>query len=156
MGQERLGGDLSIAVDPRDSSKVYIAWGDTQAGVYTLHVRRSSDRGLNWSTADLITISNGKNPALAVNNNGKVGFLYQQVTGTGVNLRWQTHFRSTNDDGVTWDDLLLATVPASTPAATGSPYLGDYIHLMAVGKDFYGIFCANNTPNNNNFPNGVT
>jgi len=27
---------------------------------------------------------------------------------------------------------------------------------MAVGKDFYGIFCANNTPNNNNFPNGVT
>jgi hypothetical protein len=26
---------------------------------------------------------------------------------------------------------------------------------MAVGRDFYGIFSANNTPHKANFPNGV-
>jgi hypothetical protein len=35
------------------------------------------------------------------------------------------------------------------------PYLGDYIYLTAVGPTFYGIFSANNTPDNANFPNGV-
>ena len=34
-------------------------------------------------------------------------------------------------------------------------YLGDYDHLVAVGKNFVGIFSANNTPNLTNFPNGV-
>ena len=28
--------------------------------------------------------------------------------------------------------------------------------LVAVGKNFYGIFCGNNTPDNANFPSGVT
>src|SRR6185503_14645436 len=41
MGQERLGGDLSIAADPNNSSTVYIAWCDVQSGSYTIHVRRS-------------------------------------------------------------------------------------------------------------------
>jgi hypothetical protein len=35
-------------------------------------------------------------------------------------------------------------------------WLGDYEHLMAVGKDFYGIFSASNFPDNANFPQGVT
>jgi len=35
------------------------------------------------------------------------------------------------------------------------PYLGDYLHLMAIGNDFYGVFSANNTPDPANFPNGV-
>ena len=51
---------------------------------------------------------------------------------------------------------MLATVPANTPAPTFQPYIGDYANLVALGKDFYGIFSANNTPNNANFPNGVT
>ena len=28
------------------------------------------------------------------------------------------------------------------------PYIGDYLHLLSLGKDFYGIFSANNTPDN--------
>jgi hypothetical protein len=51
--------------------------------------------------------------------------------------------------------LVLATVPADRPAAEFDPYLGDYARLMAVGKAFYGIFSANNTPKKTNFPNGV-
>ena len=51
---------------------------------------------------------------------------------------------------------MLADTPANVPVKTFDPYLGDYDHLLAVGKDFYGIFSANNTPDPNNFPQGVT
>ena len=57
--------------------------------------------------------------------------------------------------GTTWSDLLLAKTPADRPLKTFDPYLGDYDHLVAVGKIFYGIFSASNIPDRANFPNGV-
>ncbi len=154
IGQERTGGDVAIAVDPTNSSNVYIVYADRQPGAYTLHVRRSTDRGVTWSAADLLTIPNATNPFLAINAVGKVGLVYQQVTGAGASQRWVTHLRRTTD-GATWNDLDLANVPANTPAKQFDPFLGDYVHLLAVGNAFYGIFCANNTPDPANFPNGV-
>jgi hypothetical protein len=156
-GQQRIGGTLSIAVDPRSgqSDSVYIAWSDRQtASPFTLHVRRSTNRGVLWSSSDLLTVAGGTNAALAINSDGKIGLLYQQLTGTGASRRWVTHFRLTTD-GISWNDTVLATTPAFTPAKTFDPYLGDYDHLVAVGKDFFGIFSANNTPDLNNFPKGV-
>jgi hypothetical protein len=156
FGQERLGGDLSIAVDPRDSAKVYLAWADrTDANDYTLHVRRSADKGQSWSGTDLQTVPNAKNPALAVTGSGKVGFLYQKLLGVGSAQRWETHMEIRGDDFALIKDLVLADVPAQTPEADFLPYIGDYVHLMAVDKDFYGIFSANNTPDPANFPNKV-
>lgn len=155
LGQERLGGDLSIAVDPRDSSVVYIAFCDVVSGAYTIHVRRSTDRGVTWS-ADLRTIPNAKNPALAIAASGRVGLAYQRVTGTGTTARWETHLELTNDAFTTLTDAVLATVPATTPAPQFLPYIGDYMHMMAVGEAFYGVFSANNTPVAANFPQGVT
>jgi hypothetical protein len=154
LGQQRLGGDLSIAVDPNDSSTVYLAWADQRTASYTLHIWQSTDRGVTWSS-DLLTIPNGKNPALAINGDSEVGLLYQQVTGTGATQRWETHVRRSMD-GRNWNDLLLATTPAATPQLVFHPYLGDYVYLMAVGPSFYGIFSANNTPDLANFPNGVS
>ena len=152
--QQRLGGSISIAVDPRNSAMVYVAWGDQQSGsVLTLHVRRSSDRGVTWS-ADLLTISNATNAALAVNSGGVIGLLYQQIRGTGAGQRWVSHLRR-SVNGVEWSDLVLADTPANTPVKTFDPYLGDYDHLVAVGTDFCGIFSANNTPDKTHFPNGV-
>jgi hypothetical protein len=156
FGQERLvGSDLSIAVDPTNSSTVWLAWADRVAtNDCTLHVRRSVDRGVTWSD-DLRTVSNGKNPALAVNSDGQLGFLFQQVTGTGTSQRWITHLERTSDGFATINGKILATVPANAPAPTCLPYIGDYVHVMAVGQDFYGIFSANNTPDMTNFPQGV-
>lgn len=156
-GQQRLGGTLSLAVDPRDamSGIVYLAWADRQAqSDFVLHIRRSTDRGTTWSPADLLTVPNGTNAALAINTLGTIGLLYQQLTGTGAGRRWVTHFR-TSADGLNWNDLILANAPANFPLKTFDPYLGDYDHLVAVGRDFYGIFSANNTPDLANFPNGV-
>ncbi|MGH9445918.1 MAG: hypothetical protein ACRD3O_09345, partial [Terriglobia bacterium] len=155
LGQQRIGGDLSVAVDPRDGAKVYICWGDLQASTYTLHVRKSTDSGATWSPSDLRTISNATNPALAINSEGKLAFLYQQVAGPSPAQRWETTLEITASDFASFATHLLASTPAATPVRTFQPYLGDYLYMMAAGKTFYGIFCANNTPNKANFPNGV-
>lgn len=155
-GQNRLGGDISIAVDPNDSQTVYLAYAEgADVDHYTLHLRVSKNGGKLWSP-DLLTVPRATNPALAVNSNSKLGFLYQQLTGDGSALRWETHIKQLTPGGGTAVDLLLSTARADFPVRDGDPYLGDYIHLQSVGKDFYGIFSANNTPDNANFPNGVT
>jgi hypothetical protein len=153
-GQERWGGDISIAVDPRNSSTVYVAFATLVSGTYTLRLVRSIDRGVTWS-AVLLTASQAKNPSVALTSLGKIGLVYQQTTGSGTTQRWETHFRD-SDDGTTWTDTVLCTALSQSPPRSFSPYIGDYLHMMAIGKDFFGIFSASNTPDPANFPQGVT
>jgi hypothetical protein len=151
LALERLNNDLAIAVDPRTSSTVYVAWADNNGANYTLRVRRSTDRGVTWS-GDLLTVDNATMTSLAINSRGKVGLMYQQVKDS----KWETHFRRTTDDsGTNWDDITLAKTPSAAPGRVYSPYLGDWARLVAVGTTFYGVFCANNTPDPANFPSGV-
>ena len=155
LGQERIGSTLSIAVDPNNSSTVYVGWADqgSKGDIYTVHVRSSIDRGLNWSAKDLpnTTIRNATNIALAVADNGVVGLLYQQFTGG----RWITHLLQSHNGFATIQDTILASVPANAPNEQFLPYLGDYDYLLPIGNEFRGVFCANNTPDLANFPQGV-
>ena len=144
------------AVDPNNSSTVYIAWADQEGDDYTLHVRRSTDRGATWTPNDLRTVANATNPALAVNDDAAWwASCTRRSFGAGVDQRWVTHLEITEDGFASVQDFVLANVPAMTPAPMFIPYIGDYVHLMAVGSDFHGIFSANNTPDLANFPNGV-
>jgi hypothetical protein len=156
MGQERLGGDLAIAVDPNDAQSVWVAWCDRVGGAagtdWTVHVRHSTDSGQTWS-ADVRTITNAKNPALAVNENRLLGFAYQQFTGS----QWVTKLELTSDAWASAAEThVLHQAPSNTPSRTFLPYIGDYIRLLAVGARFYGVFAGNNTPDTANFPSGVT
>ena len=155
IGQQRINGDLAIAVDPNNSATVYACWGDFQGGTYTLSVSKSTDSGKTWPRI-LRTIDNATNPALAVDSVGRVGFLYQLAAGPTTNQKWQTTLELTTDDFASITSYVLANTPAGSPVNTGDPYLGDYLSMMAVGQSFYGIFTADNTPDLANFPNGVT
>lgn len=153
LGNERIGSTLSIAVDPTNSAVVYIAWADRvgNGDVYTVHVRRSLDRGVTWS-ADLRTISDATCIALAISDTGAVGFLYQQV----ANDRWVTHLEQSRDGFETAPiDTILADVPADFPPVEFLPYIGDYNYLLAVEDEFRGVFSANNMPLQEHFPSGV-
>lgn len=156
LGQERIGSTLSIAVDPNHSGTVYVSWADkgSKGDIYTLHVRSSADRGVTWSKTDLpgTTVHNATNVALAIADNGAVGFLYQQLAGG----RWVTHLTQSHDGFMSSRDVVLATVPSDQPAEQFLPYLGDYDYLLSVGNEFRGVFCANNTPDMSDFPQGVT
>jgi hypothetical protein len=95
------------------------------------------------------------NPSLAINSRGRVGFLYQKLTGTAPNQRWETHLERTDDAFATHIDLVLHHAPDNVRDASGAGPLGDYNQLLAVGQDFYGVFSGNNTPDRANFPHGV-
>jgi hypothetical protein len=152
LGGERIGSTLALAVDPGDSDMVYVAWADRvgNGDVYTLHVRRSLDRGETWS-GDRRTVRNATCCALAVAENGVVGFLYHRFAGG----RWEVHLEHSGDGFTTVRDLLLADTP-DQPAPVFLPYLGDYNFLLAVGDEFRGVFSASNIPDRGNFPSGVT
>ena len=159
LGTQRIGSSLTIAVDPRNSQRVYVAWCDGSATVmspYTLRVRRSDNGGQNW-TGDLFTVSNATNPGLAVNIQGVVALLYQQLASVGGTNRWRTHLvRSTDHFATVATDTTLADVIDSSAGALLTVIIGDYDNLIAVGKDFYGAFSAQNAPVLVNFPAGVT
>jgi hypothetical protein len=148
LGTDRFGSDLALAVDPRPrhSRRVWLAWCDMQGASYTLHVRRSTDHGRTWS-ADLLTVPNAKNPALAVNIDGRAGVFYQQLTGPSGAQRWGHHVQFTRN-GVDWHDVLLANTAATT-------WTGDYNGMLAHGRHFYGTLATDNTPDPANFPHGV-
>jgi hypothetical protein len=157
LGQQRIGSDLAIAVDPADSATVWIGWCDRVGGPagtdWTLHVVRSTDRGQSWSD-DVRTITNAKNPALAVNSDRLVGLLYQQFSD---DERWITTLELSSDAFSTDPtSLILHSAPSGTPTATNQPYLGDYVRVLALGSDFYGVFSGNNAPDQANFPNDVS
>jgi hypothetical protein len=152
LGGQRLDNDLAIAVDPNNSSTVYLAWGDnsTAGQVYRLRVRRSLESGSqsSWSD-DLLTVDNANLAGLAINDGGTVGFLYQQLVAGPPDV-WETHLRRTTDvSGKNWDDLILARTP------TVSAQMADYARITSVGNGFYGAFPALNIPDPANFPNGV-
>lgn len=159
MGQERLGADLSIAVDPTDSATVWVAWGYKFGGVnssipWAIDVARSTDSGANWAPIRR-TILRGKNPALAVNSRGDVALLYQELT-TDTD-EWVTSLEVTKDAFETDPEThVLHRAPSSTPSRSFLPYLGDYIRLLSVGRNFYGIFSGSNVPDTAHFPSGVT
>jgi hypothetical protein len=160
LGTQRIGSSLTIAVDPLDSQRVYIAWCDglaTTASPYTLRVRRSDDGGQTW-TGDLFTRENATNPGLAVNARGTVALLFQElVTTAGSPDRWQTHLvKSLDQFQAVFSDDVLADVLDSSTGAKITVIIGDYDNLLALGKDFYGVFSAHNKPDTANFPARVT
>ena len=65
IGQERLNNDLAIAVDPTNSDVVYVAWADNAGPDYTIRVRRSVNRGVDWS-GDLLTVGNATMACLSI------------------------------------------------------------------------------------------
>jgi hypothetical protein len=159
LGTQRIGSNLTIAVDPRNSQRVYIAWCDGQATAmspYTLRVRRSDNGGQNW-TPDLFTTTNVTNPGLAVNVQGVVALLYQQLVNVAGTNRWRTHLvRSTDHFATVATDDTLADVIDSSAGALLTVIIGDYDNLIAIGKDFYGAFSGQNAPVMANFPSGIT
>ena len=156
LGKQRVGSALSLVVDPHNSASVYLAWGDQTNGTYTVHLRRSTDSGQTWSD-DLLSIASATNPALAVADNGTVGFLYQQLVAAGKpQERWETHFSTSLNGATGWTDMTLATIPTSLePQIQFQPYLGGKIHLLSLGNSFYGVFSAPNIPDRTYFPQGV-
>ena len=97
---------------PNDVERVYIVYTTgTSAADEALHLRWSSDGGQNWS-GDVRTIPKAKNPSLAINTLGMVGFVYQQVVGAN----WMTVLEVSDDGFVSsFSSHVLASTPTNAP-----------------------------------------
>ncbi|MEU4291753.1 hypothetical protein AB0E63_26295 [Kribbella sp. NPDC026596] len=158
LGSVRVSSRIAIAVDPRESRRVYVAWCDgavTQASPFRLHLRRSDDGGANW-TGDLFPpIDHVTNPGLAVSVRGTVGLLYQRLETPAAGSRWETHLVLSDDHFATIRaDMVVANL--RDLGGTFQPTIGDYANLIAVGKDFHGAFCGYNQPVAADFPGNIT
>jgi hypothetical protein len=151
VGSQRAGTGLAIAVDPNNSQNVYIVYGEGgTSATYTLHVLNSTTGGSSWS-GTLFSVASATNPGIAVTSAGEVGFLYQKSNSGN----FETHLIRTSNNFSTTSDILLANVPDLSGSYSGSNPIGDYACLLAIGKDFYGVFSAYNTPDPANFYAGV-
>src|SRR2546425_758149 len=111
-------------------------------------------------TSDVVVVrddngATGAEGTWGVPTTGTTGLVYQRVTGPGGASRWVTRLEQSRDGFATHQDVVLATVPATTPPFRFLPYIGDYNGLLTRGNRFLGIFSANNTPDSANFPQGV-
>ncbi|HEV3205158.1 MAG TPA: hypothetical protein VGY77_12275 [Gemmataceae bacterium] len=143
LGQQRIGGDLSLAIDPQDPDTLYLSFSRIENHQPVLYVHRSQDGGNTWK--DLLTIDNAAIGNLAVAANGTWGLMNVRVD----NGRMIQEFRQNGGD-----PTVLTSWPANDPRG-GIVYVGDYQSLVAVGNTFYAGFCASNFPDLADFPSGV-
>jgi hypothetical protein len=139
LGQERLGSDLSIAVDPNNPARVAVAFGATSGGLPLVALRVSINSGASW-TEVYTTPTNCGLPAVAIATNGTIGLLYTRLAAGNL----ETHLVESADTFAKSTDFTLSRFPDGTPDVVFDPYIGDYMDLVAVGDTFYGTFCASN------------
>jgi hypothetical protein len=146
LGEERIGSDLSIAVDPADPDRVAVAYAARLAADTTVFLRTSSNGGQTW-TERFGTVPDTALPAVAIAANGNVGLLYTRFYRGSLETRlrqWKPDFTATTDE-------VLARFPNGVPVPQYSPYIGDTQDLEAHGNVFLGAFCASN--DTSDFPN---
>jgi PEP-CTERM motif len=143
VGNERLGSDVSIAVDPNNANKVFVAYDKTVGGKGQVVVAESTDAGRTFTTVFSSAAANSTGlPYLAVTSTGVVGLLV--LENVGANL--ETHLFQSGDNFATSTDTILSQFPDGTPGVSFQPYVGDYFGLTAVGDTLYGSFAASNDP----------
>jgi hypothetical protein len=144
---QRLGGDISVAVNPTKPLNVALAFTVLDGAMHSqVHVVVSTDGGKTF-LKDIQFSPPGFNsglPNVAVSASGNIGLLYDTFDGKDL----ITHFaRATANLGLMVDQK-LSEFPANSPGSNGSGlYVGDYQGLLAVGNVFFGTFSASNNPN---------
>ena len=142
LGSERLGSDLSIAIDPSNSSRVAVAFAAISGGGPVVVVRLSTNAGATWQEVHTTPASSAL-PAVAIAANGTIALLYTKYDGTNI----ETHLiQSANNFSTSVDETLSRFANASLPVEF-QPFIGDYEDLVAVENTFYGTFSASNDVN---------
>ena len=150
LGQERVGSDVAIAVDPNNANHVVIASvtapGANGANLMQVILAESTDGGATWVIKFTTSAAvRSALPALSILTNGAIGLLYAQYDPATDQL--SQHLLATTDDFATTTDSLLGTQSNATPAIVFDPYIGDFYDLTSVDDTFFGTFSASNADN---------
>ncbi len=112
-------GHSAISADATGAVVLLYDGAPTTAGRQLIYAQRTSDRGLHWSAATVIS-TNGEeavNPMIESRGSGDVRVGWMETSGGGNVDAWNAWFRRSTDGGVTW------TAPVRISDATsGAPY----------------------------------
>jgi hypothetical protein len=154
VGQERIGSDLAIAVDPNNAGHVVVVYSNAPGAANSnpsqlqLILMESFNGGASWAQKYTTSSSTRSGqPAIAILSNGTIGFLYDNYDPATNQLSQQ--FLTTMDDFASVNVTTLATESNTTPVELGQPYVGDFFNLISIGNTFYGTFSASNADNGN-------
>ena len=139
VGSERIGSDVSVAVDPRNVQRVAAGYAIVSGGTPKVVLSLSTDGGATWSQV-FTGPANSAMPAAAIAGNGTIGLVYTALVGANL----ETHFVQSKDSFATNFKEVLSRFPDGNPEVTFDPYIGDYFDLVALGNTFYGAFSASN------------
>ena len=157
-----LGGFPSFAADARSKEfkdRIYVAWGDSQAGRSRILFSHSEDRGLHWSEPAMIDPSVPKEayqyqPVVAVNRDGVVGVTWFDTRGTADASEYDQYFTASLDGGRTFLAPARISSAPSRPKGAGNLTFGAmagqykqtrYLQLVSAasrwvsGGDYMGL-----------------
>ncbi len=150
LGAQRLGSGCAVAVDPKQPSKVYVAYTEVLGSTPVLRVKSSTTGGAGFNL--VYSVTNASVPHLAVTKDGTVGLLCLLKKGTDLEVHFFKALAGGFEDP---NERVLAKFPNNYPIKTFDPYIGDYFALKAVNYNFYGTFCASSDPQAGHFPSLV-
>ncbi len=112
---------------------IYLYDGATTAGgLQTLSARRSTDRGVTWSSAVALSKAgeNSTAPAVESRGSGDVRAYYYETSGNGNDDAWNIWYRRSSDGGATWTaPVKISDAPGGAAYKTAAGFLevyGDY------------------------------
>jgi BNR repeat-like domain len=87
-----------LALDSADS--LHLVWEDGTPGNYEIYYMRSTDYGVNWTSAQRLTWTSGESggAAIAVDSSGKLHVAWHDDTPGNFEI----YYKKSNDGGATW------------------------------------------------------
>jgi hypothetical protein len=128
----------SIATDISGGSRngyIYVTWCDARNGDPDIFCSRSTNDGVNWSTAVRVNndgLGNGKLqcwPWIASDNAGNIAIIFYDSRNTSSNTIIEAYLARSTDGGLTFTNELLSTQPSPTNQPNSDVRFGDYIGI---------------------------
>jgi hypothetical protein len=144
------GGMPSSAIDPA-SGRIYAVWEDARFSKgkrADVVISVSSDGGRRWGAPRLVNPTDSMrefDPQIAVNADGMVGVTYyamRNLKGANQPLPTRYVFQSSSDHGAHFGKsrALFGPFDMRLMPRVGGYFVGDYVGLTAVGKQFVSLF----------------
>ena len=105
---------------------VHVAWSDNRDGTYEVYYTRSTDRGLNWDPAVVLSTDSvgSLRPSIAVA--GSLAFLAWEDNRCG---HAEVFYTRSTDEGLHWDPDQQLTSSGSGAASPTVAVIGAYVHV---------------------------
>lgn len=139
----------SIATDisgDQGNGNIYVTWCDARSGDPDIYFSRSTDRGVSWSSPLRINddqLGNSKMqcwPWIEVNETGKIAIVYYDSRNTTSNDIIEAYLAHSEDNGISFTNYKLSSVPSPTNQPNTAVRFGDYIGVDYVNTSIIPVW----------------